>query len=116
MQQNISILLRFQGCLMGVRIGDAMGAPWETKTPEAILRATDGKGVRGFEGGFQDAKWEDMWSLQLGDATDDWQLTVAVARSLIRNKGFITADCAREHADEMRKSTIGWGGTTRKSK
>lgn len=39
---------KVHGCLLGVMIGDALGAPMEMMTPEAILRANLGEPITGF--------------------------------------------------------------------
>ncbi|HLD20529.1 MAG TPA: ADP-ribosylglycohydrolase family protein, partial [Patescibacteria group bacterium] len=39
---------RFMGSLMGVRIGDALGMPFEILTPEQILGITGRQGVTTF--------------------------------------------------------------------
>jgi ADP-ribosylglycohydrolase len=44
--------------------------------------------------------------------TDDTQLTLAVADSLIRKKGFDMADIAESHVRAMDESVVGWGGST----
>ncbi len=100
-----------QGCLMGVNLGDAMGMSVETLTHEQILAATGGVGIRGFVDSLSKRDW--LKELKAGDATDDWQLTRAVANSLIRCGGqFNLIDCAEEHVRELRQSTFGWGKTT----
>jgi ADP-ribosyl-[dinitrogen reductase] hydrolase len=102
---------RVQGCFLGVAIGDAMGMPVETMKREQILEATNGTGVTGFVDPIIRKDW--LKDLKAGDTTDDWQLTRAVARSLIRTKGiFDPHDCAVEHIMELERSKFGWGSTT----
>lgn len=48
-----------------------------------------------------------------GATTDDWQLTDAVRKSLIRRKRFDLTDVALAHVESFETSTSGWGGTTR---
>jgi len=108
------LLSKVQGCLLGVMIGDAMGMPWETMTPEQILEATGGKGVIGFHDPVQ-RKIPDTMCKKAGDATDDWQLTAVVAESLIRCKGFNLVDIAHAHIEAREQDEFGWGGTTRRS-
>ncbi|HCC23875.1 TPA: hypothetical protein DF272_06905 [Candidatus Falkowbacteria bacterium] len=101
-----------QGCLAGVIIGDAMGMPVETMTPAEILAATGGLGVTGFI----DAKQRNISQLaafKAGDYTDDWQLTRAVARSLIRCCGYDQTDQALSMIQELQLSQAGWGRTTK---
>lgn len=109
-----TLLSRFQGCLMGVRLGDAMGMPWETMTRKQILKKTDGRGVTGFVDP-QQRHSPDTAHFKAGDTTDDWQLTEAVAESLIRRRGLVLEDMARAHVDAYEHSVAGWGGTTKKA-
>lgn len=109
-----TVLSKVQGCLLGVAIGDAMGMPWECMTYEAILEKTGGAGVTGFVDPVQQVIRGTM-SLSAGDTTDDWQLTAAVARSLIRKRQFDIEDIAREHVFEFDRCKFGWGLTTRRS-
>jgi ADP-ribosyl-[dinitrogen reductase] hydrolase len=98
-----------QGCLMGVAIGDALGMPVETMKHEDIMQLNKGRGVIGFMPVVQKRVW-DTAELKAGDTTDDWQLTRAVANSLIRTKGALDiTDCANEHIRELEKSAFGWG-------
>jgi poly(ADP-ribose) glycohydrolase ARH3 len=71
---------------------------WEIKTPEQILEITGGRGVTG--------------PLEGAHTTDDWNLTDACARSLIRRERFDLLDIALLHIAEMEKSSRGWGRTT----
>lgn len=107
-----SLLSRFQGCLMGVRLGDAMGMPWETMSRKQIQRFTNGDGVTGFCSPQQYSSLETI-RLTAGDTTDDWQLTEAVAESLIRTQRFDVEDMAHAHVNAYNQSTSGWGKTTR---
>lgn len=108
MKTNIP-LERIQGCLMGVAIGDALGMPVETMKRADIIALNGGRGVTCFIGPVQKRIW-DTAGLKPGDTTDDWQLTRAVARSLIRCKGTIDiTDCAKEHVSELNRSAFGWG-------
>ena len=106
------LLSRMQACLLGVKIGDAMGMPWETMSPEQILEATDGIGVTGFHRPVQRGIRSTM-GLEAGDSTDDWQLTAVLAESLIRCRGFNLTDIAIAHVEAFRKDSFGWGRTTR---
>ncbi len=109
-----TLISRFQGCLMGVLLGDAMGMPWETMSRRQIRRATDGIGVTGFVDPRQRSS-PDTAHLKAGDWTDDWQLTAAVAESIIRNRGLLGEDMARAHVQAYRSSAAGWGETTKEA-
>lgn len=103
---------KMQGCFLGVMIGDAMGMPVEMMTPEKILEMTEGKGIEGFVEPIQ-RKLADTQGLKAGSTTDDWQLTAAVAESLLRCDGFNLNDMALAHVEAYETSTSGWGTTTR---
>lgn len=105
-------LSKIQGCLMGVMIGDAMGMPVEMMTPEKILEITNGVGVTGFMDPVQ-RKITGTMKLKAGDTTDDWQLTKAVADSLIRRGNFDLVDIALSHVEAYETSVSGWGSTTK---
>jgi ADP-ribosyl-[dinitrogen reductase] hydrolase len=69
---------KITGCLIGVAIGDALGAPFEGKNPAAInrkIKSNDGliKDFHPFFGG-------------LGTWTDDTGMTLAVCRALIKHE------------------------------
>jgi ADP-ribosyl-[dinitrogen reductase] hydrolase len=90
--------------LVGCAIGDALGNPFETKLSSyQPLREWDGKFK---EGGT-------FWWGQPGQYTDDTLMSLGLARSLVRCKGFNPADVAREYlAWYESKNTRGIGGTT----
>jgi ADP-ribosylglycohydrolase len=75
------IFSKVYGCLAGGCIGDAMGAPSEGKTPEAIVKQ------------FGEIKDFD------GAGTDDTLLRHYLCDALIKHSGYITAD---EWAEEFR--------------
>jgi ADP-ribosylglycohydrolase len=108
------MLSKIQGCLLGVAIGDAMGMPVEMMTRAEILAATDGRPIAGFVNPLA-KKIPSLSHHRAGQTTDDWQLTRAVARSLIRRKRFDLVDQALALVDEFEKTTAGWGRATSKS-
>ena len=104
---------RFVGCLLGVAIGDALGAPFENMPAEEIAQIP-GAGERYFDGSVNTHRFAGMQELKPGDWTDDTQLTLAVARSFQPDGRFDMDRVAREHIDESTRP-FGWGGTTRKA-
>jgi ADP-ribosyl-[dinitrogen reductase] hydrolase len=105
---------RILGMLAGVAIGDALGMPVETMSRENILKLNGGLGVTYYMNPVQ-MRIDDTKNLATGDTTDDWQLTSAVARSLIEAKGFDIVHQATTHLSELEKSTFGWGKGTMQS-
>ena len=65
---------RFQGCLLGGAVGDALGAPVEFLTRREILRRFGPEGITGYT---------PAWG-GLGTITDDTQMTLFTAEGLIR--------------------------------
>lgn len=105
---------RFQGCLVGLAIGDALGMPVEMMTRDEILAATGGQGVTGYLSPVQ-RKIGGTRNLPAGGVTDDTILSFAVARSLINCGGFRPVDQAHELVKEYQNSTLGWGRATKNS-
>ncbi len=106
------MLSKIQGCLMGVAVGDAMGMPVELMSRAEILEKTNRCGITGFVHPIQ-RKIKGTGKLQAGSTTDDWQLTRAIADSLIRCGRYDLMDIALSHVEAFETSTFGWGGTTR---
>ncbi len=105
---------KVQATFLGVAIGDAMGMPVETMSAEEIGKLNNGQGVTTFMDAVQ-TRFDDLKYYVAGQTTDDWQLTSAIARSLIRCGGYDLKDILFEHIREAKKSTAGWGKSTRNS-
>lgn len=103
---------KISGSLISVLIGDAMGMPVEMMTRKEIFIATGGKGVTGFLDPIQQRIKDTMYYV-IGQFTDDYQLTRAVAISLIRCGRFDLIDCLNAHLDELAISDSGFGKSTR---
>jgi len=112
---NPSLFNRIRGCLVGVAIGDALGMPWETCSHDEILEMTNGVGVVDLQDLPAARKVNDPRGIPLGHTTDDWQLTQAVATSLVRSRGFHLFDQVAAHIEAYEVSTKGWGGSTRQA-
>ena len=108
------LLDRIQGCLLGAMIGDAMGMPWEGMDLFGIMNVIP-LGVTGFTTPGEHSL-PFLRQLKAGDTTDDWALTRANARALIRGKGdYVPKLIAEEHLAEFHRSTVGWGRTTKRA-
>ena len=70
---------KFTGALIGSALGDALGAPVEGYSMEKV-RLVYGEG--------------EVWAMKSGRYTDDTQMMIGVAESLIENRGFNGADMA----------------------
>lgn len=101
---------KFRGCLLGLAVGDAVGATNE-------FRHRKDCNVRGMEGG-------GFWKLRPGDWTDDTSMAFGLAESLARNDGFDPHDVMMNWAAWYQGINFGGshdrgcfdvGGTTRKA-
>ena len=79
---------RFQGCLLGVAIGDALGRAGEGYSPEATVRHYGGP-LRSYQ------PWSGWTSGPIGTITDDTQMTLCIAESIIATGGLEPADIGR---------------------
>jgi len=94
---------RFTGCLVGIAVGDALGAPVEEipNRPTTVQRP-----VREMIGG--------GWlALAPGQITDDTEMSLCIARSIVENKTFDPADIAQRFVAWFEDSSIGTGRTIR---
>ena len=90
--------------LLGTAVGDALGVPFETKLVNyEPLIDWDGKTYLGSE----------HHKLQPGQYSDDTQMSLMVAESLIENRGFNPDDLSKRYVDWMVSGRArGWGKTT----
>ena len=88
------MLKKIQGCLFGGAIGDALGMPYAGLTRESISKFTDLEQFRSSQsirslflplGAIADSDEGDL--LEAGQWTDDTQLTLALAESLLEEGG-----------------------------
>jgi len=70
---------RFRGSLVGLAVGDALGAPVEFGLPGHFIPVTD------FRGG-------GTWNLKPGQWTDDTSMALCLAESLVESLGFDARD------------------------
>jgi ADP-ribosylglycohydrolase len=104
----------FRGCFVGVAIGDAMGAPVETMTHEAIMQLNGGKGVTEYMDQVI-LRFDDKVLMPARTTSDDWQLTSSLARAIIASEGLDLKAIARDLVTEFRSNKFGWGGTLKSS-
>lgn len=102
---------KIEGMFLGVAIGDALGMPVEMMSLEDIA-AKYGR-IEEYL-----APTEHKWfagKLKPGMWTDDTQLTLAVAESLIARGKIDLNDLAWAQATAMKQSALGWGKSTKNS-
>jgi len=89
---------RYLGCLLGLACGDALGGPVEfLSRSDIVARYPDG--LRDFVGG----GWLDLFP---GEITDDTQMTLALARSLVA--------CGELEMEDLSRRFVAWYETNPK--
>src|SRR5580693_6417909 len=85
-----SMLDRFRGCLLGQAVGDALGAPFETMPGSAIYY------------GFGSArKILAAPPVETLEYTDDTQMMIGIAETLIEHRRIVQDDLMRRFADNF---------------
>lgn len=98
------VLSRAQGALMGLLVGDALGAQVEFQAPSDIRRSFP-NGVRTLAPG-------GTWDLMAGQHTDDGEMALALARALIACGGFDVGAVGKAYIDWQASGPFDIGGTT----
>lgn len=98
------IIKRYQGCLVGAAVGDALGAPAEFFTPDQIAAKYNGPLKEMVGGG--------VFNWRVGQTTDDTDMSMAVIDSFINKNGYDPADIANGFVKWMRGKPKDIGGTT----
>ncbi|MHA1576965.1 MAG: ADP-ribosylglycohydrolase family protein [Candidatus Thorarchaeota archaeon] len=73
---------RYEGCMLGLAIGDAVGAATESMMYDDIRRSYPPNGVSGFL---------PFRGLRAGSYTDDTEMSIAVAQGLLNSKDFTSS-------------------------
>ncbi|MGD9510889.1 MAG: inositol monophosphatase family protein [Geminicoccaceae bacterium] len=101
---DAAMLSRAQGCLLGQIAGDALGSAVEFRTA-ADIRRSHPRGVTTLEDG-------GTWDLIAGQPTDDGELALALARTLVARGGFDAAEVGGAYVAWSRSGPFDIGGTT----
>src|SRR3990172_11810807 len=102
---------KIRGMFLGIAIGDALGMPVETLTADVIAKRF-GRIMNYLRP--EGHKWYN--GRDAGTWTDDTQLSLAVAESLIANGKIDMDDLAARHVAALPTAKqFGWGRSTRKS-
>ncbi len=121
---QITLQERYRGALVGVHVGDALGAPYETWGPNKIaedIKARDGLAFFDYENPWKHERGPDR--LPAGRPTDDSDQTADLAYSLITCGGLNVVhlrealrDSVVHHKSRLWDGTaLGAGGTTKKA-
>lgn len=105
--RDSGVLSRAQGCLMGQLSGDALGSQVEFQREEA-LRARFPSGLRVIDDG-------GCWGTQAGQPTDDSEMALMLARSLVANRGYKLESVARAYRHWYQSDPFDIGGTIAKA-
>jgi ADP-ribosylglycohydrolase/fructose-1,6-bisphosphatase/inositol monophosphatase family enzyme len=99
------LLSRAHGCLLGQFCGDSLGSLVESKTAEEIAREYPGGLRRLADGG--------VFGTIAGQPTDDSEMALALARSIVREGRYHAASAAAAYAAWYSANPFGIGATTR---
>ncbi len=99
----VSMKDRYEGCMLGLAIGDAIGAATEFLSYDDIRRKFPPEGVQGFH---------PFRGMRPGSYTDDTEMSIAVARGLLNAKDFGTEAIM----ESMTKEFIAWRENTSSSR
>jgi len=100
--ESPELVSRAQACLLGAAVGDALGATVEFLTPSEI-RARHGVHRRIRGGGWL--------RLRPGQVTDDTEMSLCLARALVRVGGWDPSAAAEEFAHWLRSGPVDVGST-----
>ena len=100
-------LQRAFGCLAALIIGDNLGAQVEFMSATEIAERYASSSLTMHDGG--------TWNIQAGQPTDDGELALALARSLIQQGGLNPSDTAQRYVDWLRSEPFDVGNTTRQA-
>ena len=98
------LLSRAQGVLLGQLAGDALGSAVEFKSAATIARLHP-DGVRQLTDG-------GTWNLIAGQPTDDSEMALALARSIVKERGFIAKAVAAAYVSWKTSGPFDIGTTT----
>ena len=101
---DASLLSRGQGCLMGQAAGDSLGALVEFRSLREIAR-DEPHGPRVLRDGGH-------WNLLAGQPTDDTEMALALARSIVRAGGYEPAAALHAYRDWHASGPFDVGRTT----
>ena len=94
---------RAQGCLLGQLAGDALGSLVEFQSPESISVA--------YPSGVRELKDGGTWNTIAGQPTDDSEMALALARSILRAGRYDVREAARAYDDWLNSLPFDVGNT-----
>ncbi|MFN0171565.1 MAG: inositol monophosphatase family protein [Bryobacteraceae bacterium] len=103
--RNAAMLRRAQGCWFGQLAGDSLGSLVEFESPASIERRYPGGPRHLANGG--------VWGTIAGQPTDDSEMALSLARTLVSRGAFGVEAIARAYAEWYDSGPFDMGGTTR---
>ncbi len=97
---------RAQGCLLGQLIGDSLGSLVEFKSATDIARA--------FPAGVRELAEGGTWDTIAGQPTDDSELALALARSIVAQSGYAPQAAFAAYREWLESKPFDVGATTRR--
>ncbi|MBD0304226.1 MAG: ADP-ribosylglycohydrolase family protein, partial [Tolypothrix sp. T3-bin4] len=85
----MELIQRYRGCLLGLAVGDALGAPLEFRQPGSFTPIEDMVGGGSFD-------------VMPGQWTDDTSMALCLAESLIEQQGFNPANQLQKYVQWLR--------------
>ena len=89
----MQLIERYRGSLLGLAVGDALGAPVEFKAPGSFTPIEDMIGGGSFNG-------------MVGQWTDDTSMALCLAQSLIEQQGFDPVDQLKKYVRWCREGYL----------
>lgn len=99
---------KVHGMLMGVALGDALGAPYEFN--KGLLKEYNGKVDRVIK---IRTRYQGTWEFPVGSVTDDTEMTLALANSLTKIGYYDRDDVVLSYMNWANSDTKSMGGNTR---
>jgi ADP-ribosylglycohydrolase len=97
-------LARAAGCLLGQVIGDSLGAQVEFKKAAEIAQA--------YPGGVRDLGDRGVFHTIAGQPTDDSEMALALARSILKEKGYVKERVLDAYREWLQTRPVDVGATT----
>lgn len=104
---SAELMGRAAGCLAGLIAGDNLGAQVEFMDAASIAKRVQEHPLRMEDGG--------VWNILAGQPTDDGELALALARSLVEHSGYSPDGAARAYVHWLNSGPFDIGNTTRQA-
>ena len=106
-EPDAGVLSRAQGALLGQLVGDSLGSPVEFRSAHDIARQ--------FPDGVRELQDGGTWNLLAGQPTDDSEMALYLARSIVLADGYDVEDAVAAYVAWYHSPAFDVGGTTRQA-